>query len=83
MSKTTSQLWTCRKPSLGHIHVWGCAAEARIYNIKEKQLVPRTVSCFSIGNPKRSQVFRFYCPRSGVKIVDASSDKFIKICNDT
>ena len=30
--KTPFELWTDRKPSLRHIHIWGCPAEARIYN---------------------------------------------------
>ena len=28
--KTPYELWTGKKPSLGHLHVWGCPAEARI-----------------------------------------------------
>ena len=30
--KTPFELWTERKPSLRHLHFWGCPAEARIYN---------------------------------------------------
>lgn len=29
---TPYELWTGRKPSLRHLHVWGCPTEARIYN---------------------------------------------------
>lgn len=28
--KTPFELWTNRKPSLRHLHVWGCPAEARV-----------------------------------------------------
>ena len=28
VSKTPFELWTGRKPSLRHLHVWGCPAEA-------------------------------------------------------
>ena len=38
------ELWTGRKPSLRHLHVWGCPAEARMYNPHEKKLDSRTVS---------------------------------------
>ena len=36
--KTPFELWTNRKPSLRHLHVWGCPAEARVYNPHEKKL---------------------------------------------
>ena len=36
--KTPFELWTDRKPSLRHIHIWGYPAEARIYNRHEKKL---------------------------------------------
>ena len=38
VQKTPFELWTGRKPSLRHLHVWGCLAEARIYNPHEKKL---------------------------------------------
>ncbi|RVW56243.1 Retrovirus-related Pol polyprotein from transposon TNT 1-94 [Vitis vinifera] len=37
--KNSFELWTGRKPSLRHIHIWGCPAEARIYNPHEKSLI--------------------------------------------
>jgi len=36
--QTPFELWTGRKPSLRHIHVWGCPAKARLYNPHEKKL---------------------------------------------
>ena len=39
--KTPFELWTERKPSLRHLHVWGCPAEARIYNPHENKLVSK------------------------------------------
>ena len=42
--KTPFELWTGRKPSLRHIHIWGCPAKARIYNPHEKKLDSRTIS---------------------------------------
>ena len=44
--KTPYELWTGRKPSLRHLHVWGCQAEVRIYNPHERKLDPRTISGF-------------------------------------
>ena len=34
--KTPYELWTGKRPSLGHLHVWGCPAEVRIYNPHER-----------------------------------------------
>ena len=31
VSKTPIKLWTKRKPSLRHLHVWGCPTEAKVY----------------------------------------------------
>ena len=44
VQKTPFELWTGRKPSLRHMHVWGCQAEVRIYNPQEKKLDARTIS---------------------------------------
>ena len=38
--KTSFELWTGRVPSLRHMHVWGCPAEARLYNPQERKLDP-------------------------------------------
>lgn len=37
VSKTPFELCTGRKPSLKHLHVWGCLVEVRIYNPHEKK----------------------------------------------
>lgn len=53
--KTPFELWIGRKPSLRHFHVWGCPAEARIYNPHEKKLNFRMVSgslLVTMKNPK-------------------------------
>ena len=42
--KTPFELWKNWKPSLRHMHVWGCPSEVRIYNPNEKKLDPRTLS---------------------------------------
>ena len=51
--KTPFELWTDRKPSLRHLHVWGFSAEVRIYNLHEKKLDSRTTSGFFIGYTKK------------------------------
>ncbi|BFG20843.1 hypothetical protein CerSpe_071170 [Prunus speciosa] len=76
--KTPFETWTTRKPSLRHLHVWGCKAEARIYNPKEKKLDPKTISCHFIGYLSRSKGFRFYCSNYGTRIVETGCAKFIE-----
>jgi len=49
VQKTPFELWTGRKPSLRHLHVWGGQAEIRIYNLQEKKLDARTISGYFIG----------------------------------
>ena len=51
--KTLFELWTSRKPSLRHLHVWGCPAKIRVYNPQEKKLYSRIISGFFIGYTKK------------------------------
>ena len=62
-AKTPYQLWTGRKPSLKHFHIWGCPAEARPYKPNEKKLEPKTVSSYFIGYSERSRGYKFYDPK--------------------
>ena len=55
-AKTPYELWTGKKPSLKHLHIWGCPAEARPYKPHEKKVDSRTVSCYFIGYSERSRV---------------------------
>ena len=76
--KTPFELWTGRKPSLRHLHVWGCPVEARVYNPHEKKLDSRTVRGYFIGYPEKSKGYRFYCPNHSSRIVETGNAKFIE-----
>ncbi|KAM1132607.1 hypothetical protein ACFX19_047680 [Malus domestica] len=76
--KTPYELWTGRKSSLNHLHAWGCAAEARMYNPMEKKLDSRTFTCYLVGFPERSKRFRFYTPSLPHKIIETGLAKFIE-----
>ena len=78
VSKTPFELWTRRKPSLRHLHVWGCPVEVRFYNPLEKKLDSRTISGYFIGYPKKSKGYRFYCPNHSLRIVETGNAKFIE-----
>ena len=76
--KTHFELWTERKPSLRHLHVWGCPAEAQMYNPHEKKLDSRTVSGYFIGYPKKSKGYMFYCPNHSSRIIETGNARFIE-----
>ena len=70
------ELWTGKKPSIRHLHVWGCPAEARPYRPNERKLDSRTVSCYFVGYPERSKGYKFYDP-SSVSFFETGNAKFI------
>ena len=47
--KTPYELWTQKKPSLRHFHVWGCKVEVRMYNLQFNKLDQKTISEYFIG----------------------------------
>ena len=59
VQKTPFELWTGRKPSLRHLHVWGCQVEIRIYNPQEKKLDARTTSGYFISYLVKSKGYIF------------------------
>ena len=81
VSKTPFELWTGRKPSLRHLHVWGCPAEVRVYNPQEKKLDFRTISGYFIRYPEKSKGYRFYCPNHSTRIVESGNARFIENCD--
>ncbi|KAA8524542.1 hypothetical protein F0562_010965 [Nyssa sinensis] len=76
--KTPFELWTGQKPSLSHLHIWGCTIEVRIYNPHIKKLDPRIISGFFIGYPVNSKGFKFYCPSNSPRIVESRNAKFLE-----
>ena len=61
-AKTPYELWTDKKPSLKHLHIWGCLVEARPYRPHEKKLDSRMISCYFIGYSERSRGYKYYDP---------------------
>ena len=58
VSKTPTELWNGRKPSLNHIHVWG--SPAHILRKEPHKLESRTEVCLFIGYPKGTRGGLFY-----------------------
>jgi hypothetical protein len=52
--KTPYELWTGMKPSLNHLHVWGCPAEAKVFNPNIEKLDSKTISCHFIQKDQKN-----------------------------
>ena len=76
--KTPYELWTGREPSLIHLHVWGCPAEAKVLNLNIGKLDSKTVHCYFIGYPDKSKCYRFYCPDRHMKFVETRHAMFLE-----
>ena len=77
IEKTSFELWYGRKPSLFHCHVWGCQAEARIYNPKMSKLDEKSVSCYFIGYPDKSKGYKLYSAKHSPRIFETHQVKFL------
>jgi hypothetical protein len=75
---TPYELWTGRKLQLGYLRVWGCHAEAKVFNPHIRKLDSKTISCYFIGYPERSKGFRFYCPSHTTRIVETRHAVFFE-----
>ena len=82
VNKTPYELWTGKKPSIRHLHVWGCPAEARPYRPNERKLNSRTVSCYFVVYPERSKGYKFYDPSSR-SFFETGNAKFIEDSGST
>jgi hypothetical protein len=76
--KTLYEMWAGRKPTLNYLHVWGCPAEAKLFNPSIGKLDPKTVSCHFIDYPDKSKGFRFYYPDRYIKIVKIRDTVFLE-----
>lgn len=82
VEKTPFQMWTARKPSLNHLHVWGCKAKAKLYNPAEKKLDSRTLSCNFIGFPEKLKGDKFYPPTLFTRILETNNAKILENNDD-
>jgi hypothetical protein len=76
--RTPYEMWTCRKSTLNYLHMWGCPAEAKLFNPGIGKLNTKTVSCHFIGYPDKSKGFCFYYPDRYIKIVEIRHAVFLE-----
>jgi len=58
--------------------VWGCPAEAKVFNPNTGKLDPKTVSCYFIGSPEKSKGYRFYYPDRHTKFIETRHTAFLE-----
>ena len=73
--KTPYELWTVKEPSLNYLCVWGCPADAKVFN---QNIGTKTVSCHFIGYPEKSKGYRFYCPDRHMNLVETRHVVFLE-----
>ena len=69
--KMPRELWSGRKPSLQHLHIWGCP----VYVLKGKmsKLETRSEVCYFVGYPKGTYGWYFYYPREQKVFISANA----------
>ncbi|GKA92010.1 retrotransposon protein, putative, ty1-copia subclass [Tanacetum coccineum] len=67
VSKTPFEMWKRKRPSLGHIKIWGC--EVFVRREAQDKLEAKSEKCLFIGYPKESLGYLFYKPKDNVMFV--------------
>jgi hypothetical protein len=78
VAKIPYEIWTCRKPTLNYLHVWGFSTEAKLFNSSIGKLDHKTVSYYFISYPDKSKEFHFYYLDRYIKIVKMRHTIFLK-----
>ncbi|GKB54983.1 putative RNA-directed DNA polymerase [Tanacetum coccineum] len=67
VSKTPFEMWKGKRPSLGHIKIWGC--EVFVRREAQDKLEARSEKCLFVGYPKESFGYLFYRLKDNVVFV--------------
>ncbi|GJU20580.1 putative RNA-directed DNA polymerase [Tanacetum coccineum] len=67
VSKTPFEMWKGKRPSLGHIKIWGC--EVFVRREAQDKLEARSEKCLFVGYPEESFGYLFYRPKDNVVFV--------------
>ena len=60
------------------MRVWGCPAEAKVFNPNIGKLDFKTMSCHFMGYTEKSKGYRFYCPDRHTKFVETRHAIFLE-----
>lgn len=69
--KTHRELWSGRKPSLQHLHIWG--RPAYVLKVKTDKLESKSEVCTFVGYPKGTKGWIFYNPREQKMLVSTNA----------
>ena len=69
MPKTPYELWTGKEPSLNYLCVWGCPAEAKVFNPNIDKLNSKI---------EKSKGYRFYFPDRQTKFIETRHVVFLE-----
>jgi hypothetical protein len=58
--------------------MWGCPAEAKVFNPNIEKLDSKIVSCHFIGYPKKSKGYRFYYPDRHIEFLETIHVVFLE-----
>ena len=75
ISTTLKELWTGRKPSLGHVRIWG--SPAYVLKRDPNKLEARSEVCLFVGYPKGTKGYLFYDPKEQ-RVLVSSSVRFLE-----
>ena len=71
ISATPKELWSRRKPSLGHVRIWG--SPAHVLKRDPSKLEARTEVCLFVGYPKGTKGYLFYDPQDQRVLVSTNA----------
>ena len=74
ISTTPKELWTRRKPSLGHVWIWGSLAN--VLKRDPSKLEARSEVCLFVGYPKGTKGYLFYDPKEQRVLVSTNARFF-------
>ncbi|XXG53381.1 hypothetical protein AAC387_Pa03g1479 [Persea americana] len=69
--KTPQEFWSGRKPSLQHLHIWGCPAH--VLKVKMDKLESKSEVCTFVGYPKGTKRWTFYNLREQKVLVSTNA----------
>ena len=72
---TPKELWTGRKPSLGHVRIWG--SPSHVLKRDPSKLETRSDVCLFVDYPKGTKGYMFYDPRNQ-KVFVSTNARFLE-----
>ena len=71
ISTTPKELWTGRKPSLEHVHIWG--SPAHVLKRDPSKLEARSEVCLFVAYPRGTKGYLFYNPKEQRVLVSTNA----------